>query len=70
MKRYKAKRVLDVVEDPGGDLVKYIDALEMMHVAIQFVMDHAEDIQNDVDDFGNLRPMLESFTNIEKRIKQ
>lgn len=59
MKRYKIPPAVSIKENSEGEFVLYMDALEAMHVMIQFALNHAEDITNGVNDFGDLKPVLD-----------
>jgi len=45
--------------DQSGVFVLKSDALEMISKQCGFVIDHAEDIENEVGDFGKLKDLLE-----------
>jgi hypothetical protein len=66
MKRYKAKNIFDITEDNNGHLVLYADVLELMQIPLQFAIDHMDDIENDVDGFGDLMPLVEFIKGKEK----
>lgn len=59
MKRYKSKTVFDMVEDKDGSFVRFADAAEAMQSALLFAIHHQEDIEGDINDFGELKPLLD-----------
>jgi len=59
MKRYKSKTVFDMVEDKDGSFVRFSDAAEAMQSALMFAIQHQEDIEGDINDFGELKPLLD-----------
>ena len=58
MKRYKIPAIFNPQEDKNGEFVLFLDALEAMQGAIMFAARHQEDIDNDVNDFADLKPLL------------
>jgi len=59
MKRYKILAICNPLPDENGEFVLFADACEAMQNAIMFAAKHAEDIENDVDDFGDLKHLLD-----------
>lgn len=59
MIRYNEKDLFNMIESKTGAFVSYTDVIEMMQPALKFVLDHTDDITNDVGDFGELKPLLE-----------
>ena len=58
MKRYRIPAIFNPQEDKDGEFVLFLDACEAMQTAIMFAARHQEDIENDVGDFGDLKPLL------------
>ena len=59
MKRFKSKTSFGMKEDSNGKYVLFDDAAEVLRVAIDYAIAHKDDIENGVDDFGELKPLLE-----------
>ena len=65
MKRYKSKNIFDIREDKDGVFVLYTETLEILSGAIGFAIKHREEIENDVDGFGELQPVLDMIPKAE-----
>ncbi len=48
-----------MVESKDGGYILHSDAMAAFSDYLKFVLVHADDIENDVNDFGELKPMLE-----------
>lgn len=59
MRRFKPKITLDMQEDKDGQYILFSDAAEAMQSALLYAIRHQEDIEGDVDDFGELKPLLD-----------
>ena len=61
MKTFKSKDIfnMEIMPDQSGVFVLKSDALEMISKQCGFVIAHAEDIENEVGDFGKLKDLLE-----------
>lgn len=59
MQRFNQKVFGNMVPDKAGVYVMHSDVLKMMQGAVKYVVDHREDIQNGVNDYGELKPLLE-----------
>ncbi len=59
MKRYRGKSVLDISEHKDGEFVLYADVLECMEVMIMYTLRYKDEIDDEVDDFGHLKPILD-----------
>lgn len=66
MKRFKPKNTPGLKEDPEGGFVRFDDACKAMSTALAYALVHKYDIDNDINDFGNLKPLLEMVESIGK----
>jgi len=62
MKRFKMPEVHALQESENGSLVLYADAVEAMQSMVMFAISHADDINAEVNDFGDLKPVLDMVT--------
>ncbi len=58
MKRFKPPAAINIPEDPEGVFCLYSETEEVLQCALEFVVSHADDIENDINDFGELMPLL------------
>ncbi len=65
MNRYQAPAIVHMKPSPDGIFCKYSDAVEALQSAIQFAFEHKEEIQNDTDGFGTLKPILAMIEGVE-----
>jgi len=80
MKRFKMPEVHALQESENGSLVLYADAVEAMQSMVMFAINHADDINAGVGDFGDLKPLLDMIsghetnqpakTNCERKTKE
>lgn len=64
MIRYKEKTLFNMEQAPDGVFILHSDAMQAYSDYLQFVFKHADDIEKGVDDFGDLKPMLEMVRGI------
>lgn len=73
MNRYNPSRSGRMNKHLAGKYVTFNDAAEALKLALdsigpalEFIQAHAEDIENDINDFGDLKPVLDMVTGINK----
>lgn len=59
MIRYKEENLFSMKEDDNGAYVLHMDVVQALSSYYNFVLSHSDDIEDEVDDFGDLKPILE-----------
>lgn len=65
MKRYQPAAAMNIPVHPEGMFCRYSDAVEALQSALKFAFEHKEEIQNDTDGFGTLKPILAMIEGVE-----
>lgn len=73
MNRYNPSRSGRMNKHLAGKYVTFDDAagavelaVKSIESALEFIQAHADDIENDINDFGGLKPVLDMVTGINK----
>jgi len=74
MNRYKSKELAAMVQHVEGEFVLYTDAVEALNEvlktvkgAMEFAVDHEEDILTGVNDYGDLKPLLDMVKGVKTK---